>query len=127
VTLLLDSHYIVAIVDLSLQERFPAFYRFMIAQNPKMLVSVASIWELSIKSRLKKLDLRVAPADLPSFLGDLQIDLLAIKPAHATATIHPDVPTRDPFDRLLIAQAQIEGLRLVTADRALAGHPAVWS
>jgi PIN domain nuclease of toxin-antitoxin system len=123
VRLLLDSHYIVAIVDLKLRERFPAFSRLLVAENPELLVSIASIWELSIKSRLKKIDLRVPPRQLPSILDDFGIGLLPIAPEHATADIHPDVPTRDPFDRLLVAQAQLEGLRLVTADRSLVDHP----
>ena len=121
--LLLDSHYIVAIVDQKLKDRFPSFSRFVTAENPELVVSIASIWELSIKSRLKKLKLRMPPEDLPSFLDDLGIALLPIRPEHVTADIDPDVPTRDPFDRLLIAQAKLEGLRLVTADRALADHP----
>jgi PIN domain nuclease of toxin-antitoxin system len=95
----------------------------LIAENPTLIVSIASIWELSIKSRLKKIDLRVPPAQLPSLLNELGIGLLAIQPEHVTAAINPDVPTRDPFDRLLIAQAQLENLRFVTVDRALADHP----
>jgi PIN domain nuclease of toxin-antitoxin system len=127
VKLLLDSHFIVAIVDLKLNERFPVFARFALAEKPRMFVSIASLWELSIKSQLNKLNLRVRPVDLPSFFEDIAVELLAIKPEHVTATLQPNVSTRDPFDRLLLAQAQIEDMRLVTADRALAGHPAVWS
>lgn len=121
--LLLDSHYVIALVDEELQVRFPKFARYVLAEQPELFVSIASIWELAIKSRLRKLELRVAPNDLVSFLDDLGVKLLAIEPRHVTEILNPDVPTRDPFDRLLMAQAQIEGMRFVTIDRALTDHP----
>jgi PIN domain nuclease of toxin-antitoxin system len=121
--LLLDSHVVIALVDQKLPERFPQFARYQLAEQPSLFVSIASIWELAIKSRLRKLDLRIAPDEVPSFLSGLGISLLEIAPRHVTATLAPDVPTKDPFDRLLIAQCQLEALRLVTVDRALADHP----
>jgi PIN domain nuclease of toxin-antitoxin system len=42
---------------------------------------------------------------------------------HVITLVLPEPPTRDPFDRLLLAQAQVEGLQLVTIDRALIDHP----
>jgi PIN domain nuclease of toxin-antitoxin system len=43
--------------------------------------------------------------------------------SHALASVEPEPATRDPFDRMLVAQCQIEGLRLLTIDRALVSHP----
>ncbi len=48
---------------------------------------------------------------------------MAINEHHAIAEVLPEPATRDPFDRLLLAQCLVEGLRLVTVDRALVGHP----
>jgi PIN domain nuclease of toxin-antitoxin system len=45
---------------------------------------------------------------------------------HAVEALEELPPTRDPFDRLLLAQCQVEGMRLVTLDRALARHPLAW-
>ena len=60
---------------------------------------------------------------LPELLDALGIQIVAIKEHHALAAAEPEPMTRDPFDRMLLAQFQVEGLRLVTIDRALASHP----
>lgn len=60
---------------------------------------------------------------LPELLAGLGIEINPINEHHALAAVEPEPPTRDPFDRLLLAQCQIENLRLVTVDRALAMHP----
>ena len=60
---------------------------------------------------------------IQQFLADAGIEIIPITSKHATTDLLVDVPTRDPFDRLLLAQAQIEGMRFVTVDRALADHP----
>jgi PIN domain nuclease of toxin-antitoxin system len=52
--------------------------------------------------------------------------LLAIDHHHAVADVDPEPATRDPFDRLLLAQCAIENMRLMTTDRVLAGHPFAW-
>jgi PIN domain nuclease of toxin-antitoxin system len=123
VRLLFDTHFVISLVDRDLEERYPEFARVLAEKKPVLAVSVASIWEIAIKTRLKKLDPRIAPTLIPSYLTDLGISIIDVTSAHATANIDPDVPTRDPFDRLLLAQAQIEGMRFVTVDRALAYHP----
>jgi PIN domain nuclease of toxin-antitoxin system len=68
--------------------------------------------------------LRLTPAlhMLPELLGELGIRLLAINEHHVLAAVEPEPLTRDPFDRLLLAQCQVEGLRLVTVDRVLVSH-----
>jgi PIN domain nuclease of toxin-antitoxin system len=123
VRLLLDTHFVLALVDQDLDERFPVVARIFAESRPDLAVSTASIWEIAIKTRLKKLDPRISPPLIPSYLINLGVTILDVTSAHATADIIPDIPTRDPFDRLLLAQAQIEGMRFVTVDRALADHP----
>jgi PIN domain nuclease of toxin-antitoxin system len=65
-------------------------------------------------------------ADLAGFLETIGTVLLPISRDHVLAEVDPAPETRDPFDRLLLAQCQVEGMRLVTRDRALAAHPLAW-
>jgi PIN domain nuclease of toxin-antitoxin system len=86
-------------------------------------VSVASLWEIAIKARLGKLGLNFGSDVLPELIEAIGFDLLPIFARHVLAQAEPEPPTRAPFDRLLLAQCAVEGLRLVTIDRALAIHP----
>lgn len=92
----------------------------------QLVASVASLWEIAIKARLRKLEVNVEPGDIAPLLRSLSIDVLPITERHATAELTTVPPTRDPFDRMLLAQCQVEDLRLVTVDRALVGHPLAW-
>ena len=92
----------------------------------RSLVSLASLWEIAIKSRLGKLRLDAPLQQLPDLLRKMDCTLLTIDEQHVLAELNPEPQTRDPFDRLLLAQCQVENLRLVTNDRALATHPLVW-
>lgn len=82
-------------------------------------VSAASLWEIAIKARLGKLD---APDDLPRRVEQLGFDLLAITAEHAWQVRQLPLHHRDPFDRLLIAQAQVERLPIVTADPSFSAY-----
>lgn len=86
----------------------------------EVFVSAASVWEIAIKRQLGRLEF---PRDIEDFLPERMAErsLLALPvlmPHVIQVASLPDVH-RDPFDRLLIAQAIVEGLRLVTADRVL--------
>ena len=78
-----------------------------------MFVSVASIWEIAIKRALGKLD---APWSLTQTLGEAGFEELPITAFHAEQAGSLPLLHRDPFDRMLVAQAQAEGLILVTRD-----------
>ena len=78
-----------------------------------VFVSAAVAWEIAIKSGLGKLD---APADLESAMASNRFRPLPVTIAHALAVRDLPPHHRDPFDRLLIAQAIQEGLRLVSRD-----------
>ena len=121
--LLLDSHVLLAVMEPHIAVLPAGIRSLLAAPTNEYVVSVASLWEIAIKWRLGKLKLTTAPAALPELLSGLGLQLLAINAAHALAELDPMPPTRDPFDRLLLAQCQIEGLNFVTLDRALAGHP----
>ncbi len=84
------------------------------------LVSVASCWEIAIKAGLGKLDLgEPASTFLPRELAHNHFDLLTIELRHATFVESLPSYHRDPFDRLLVAQAMIEGIPIVGVDSAL--------
>ena len=83
------------------------------------LVSVASLWEIAIKRSLGKL---TAPDDLPDRITEHGFEWLPISSAHAWAVRDLPLHHRDPFDRLLVAQATVERLPVVTADPRLAAY-----
>jgi PIN domain nuclease of toxin-antitoxin system len=84
------------------------------------LLSAASVWEIVIKHGLGKLSLPVAPGDfVPSRLARTRTDVLDISAAHALRIANLPDHHRDPFDRMIVAQALVEGVPLLTADRVM--------
>ena len=92
--------------------------RKLISAAEAVYVSAASIWEIAVKARLGKIE--GDPAALASAIDDSGLIELPVTARHAAAVARPPLHHTDPFDRLFIAQALTEPLRLVTADRALA-------
>lgn len=91
-------------------------------ENPanRKLVSLASCWEIAIKAGLGKLHLgEPSSTYIPNALARTGFELLPIALAHATAVETLPLHHRDPFDRLLIAQAIIEGIPVVSIDADL--------
>ena len=86
------------------------------APGTAVFVSAASVWEATIKKMLGKLSI---PDDLEGAIATSGFTGLPITLAHAVAIEALPLLHRDPFDRLLVAQARAEGLTLVTADAAL--------
>lgn len=120
---LLDTHVVLALIWRDLSTRYPRFNDLIAADTSDCIVSVASLWEIAIKTRAEKLDPQIPLESIEAYLASLGFAVLPVSAAHATTSATPEPGTRDPFDRLLVAVAQIEGLRLVTADRALTDHP----
>ncbi len=124
--LLLDSNIVVSLTRRE-ADRLNIKIRTLLAQDENdFVVSVASLWEIAIKTRIGKLTADIALADLPAYFTGLGYSLLPVDEYHALAELADEPPTRDPFDRLLLAQCQVEGLRLVTIDSILVGHPLAW-
>lgn len=85
--------------------------------------SVASGWEIAIKHGLGKLPLPKPPAEyLPNRLRATGSSVLDITMAHALEIAELPLHHRDPFDRLLVAQARVEGLPILTADKQLIAY-----
>lgn len=88
----------------------------------ELLFSAASLWEIAIKRGLGRADFRVEPRVLRRGLLDNGYLELAITSAHAVSVDSLPALHKDPFDRLLLAQALCEGVTLVTADSQLATY-----
>ena len=121
--LLLDTHILLAIARQDLHIRYPRIAQVLNDQFVLQFGSVASIWEVAIKVRIGKLDLGMEVGEFADYLLSADIDLVPIETRHALASVSPEPETRDPFDRMLLAQCKAEGFQLVTIDRALADHP----
>ncbi len=84
-------------------------------------VSAASAWEIAIKVFLGKLALRHSLATLEAAVAEAGFETLDVTLRHTTAVALVSTRHADPFDRLLLAQCEIETLKLLTADRRLKG------
>ena len=113
--LLLDTHVWLWLLDQPKRIAEPVFRQ--IDEASELLLSAASIWELAIKAQLGKLGAKSTVADLRNeILHEMVATELAITASHALVAAQLPMIHRDPFDRMLIAQAQFEGVALVTAD-----------
>jgi len=94
-------------------------------QSPQndLLFSAASLWEIAIKRSLGREDFRVEPRLLRRGLLDNGYTELAISSQHAVSIDSLPPLHKDPFDRLLLAQAMVEGVTLLTSDAQLALYP----
>ncbi len=111
--MLLDTHALLWYVRGD-RERISRPLQQRIESGPS-IASVASLWEIAIKSALGKLE---APDDLPALVESLGFEVLVVTREHAWAVRELPHHHRDPFDRLLIAQAQVERLPILTVDPA---------
>jgi PIN domain nuclease of toxin-antitoxin system len=117
--LLLDSH--ILLWWLSDDRRLSKAARVSITDAEMVYISAITAWELTIKSALGKL--RV-PDDLEKEIGASGFTPLPLTVAHAVAAGKLPPHHNDPFDRMLIAQATLESLTLVTSDTQLSAYQA---
>lgn len=119
--ILLDTHVILwALTD---HPRLPKAARTLIAdQRNTVWVSAVSVWEIAIKHALAKKDMPLSGKEALGYFRVAGYQLLDIRPEHAAATEGLPAIHSDPFDRMLVAQAESEPLRLVTHDAALAKY-----
>ena len=108
--LLLDTH--IVLWQLSGERELSARAQEAIAAADDLLLSVVSFAEIGVKASVGKLDV----PDLQARIADSGVRTLGLSPAHGLAVSGLPVHHRDPFDRLIIAQATIERLTVVTAD-----------
>jgi PIN domain nuclease of toxin-antitoxin system len=115
VTLLLDTPIALWAItgDVSLGKAFLDRLR----TDPDVFLSPVSLWEIAIKQSIGKLP---GPADLPERVRDLGFHELPVTHTHAIAAGRLPLHHRDPFDRMLVAQAATEGFTLVSRDESIA-------
>lgn len=115
---LLDTHAL--LWALAGDERLPPGIRGDLDREPgDFLVSDATFWEIAVKRSVGTLDV---PDDLPQIVDDLGLAAVAISRRQAWAVSDLELHHRDPFDRLLIAQARDLDVPIVTADRAFGAY-----
>lgn len=120
--LLLDTHLLIwAAID---SHRLSAKARKLLADPVnELLYSAASLWEISIKHGLGRADFQVDARVLRRGLLDNGYQELPITGAHAVAIESLPPIHKDPFDRILVAQATVEGITLLTSDVLVAKYP----
>ncbi len=120
--LLLDTHAFLWLV--AGDERLPSSARALIADAERVVLSAASVWEAEIKRAANRLN--VPPVAAAARRADVPV--LAITAEHAHAAAHLPLHHHDPFDRMLVAQARLDGLVLVSKDEVLRryGVPVAW-
>ncbi|WP_342239924.1 type II toxin-antitoxin system VapC family toxin [Inquilinus sp. OTU3971] len=125
---LLDTHLLLWAADFSgAVERIGGLPAAAVAlindPDNEMIFSAVSIWEVAIKTGLGRPDFAVNPYVLRRGLLDNDYTELPISGVHAAAVVALPDHHKDPFDRLLVAQATVEGITLLTADAKLAAYP----
>jgi PIN domain nuclease of toxin-antitoxin system len=119
--LLLDTH--VALWGLIDDPRLTAKAReFILNPDSEIFLSVASIWEISIKYQLKRGDMPVSGSRATELFSAAGYQILPIQAFHATAVESLPSIHNDPFDRMLVAQALTEPMRLITHDRTVSQY-----
>lgn len=115
--LLLDTH--VVLWQAAGEDRLGPAAKRQLRAAQELRFSVVSFAEIGVKASIGKLDV---PPDLVEYLGEMGLSVLGLTVAHAMAVAELPLHHRDPFDRLLIAQARIEGLTLLSADRRIMAY-----
>ena len=120
--LLLDTHLLLWAAGEP--ERLPKSARTLIENaDNELLFSAASLWEVAIKRGLGREDFKVDARLLRRGLLDNGYGELAIVSDHVVATESLPPLHRDPFDRILVAQATVEGITLLTIDSLVSQYP----
>lgn len=121
-SLLLDTHALLWF--LSGDRKLPADLRKRIESEKGCFVSAASLWEMAVKISLGKLSMDYRFEGIAALLNELNIQILPIEPNHLTQLIKMKFHHRDPFDRLIIAQALSEKLIIATKDEIFGRYKA---
>ncbi len=118
--LLLDTHMLLWAAAGTLPGKAESL---LVDANNMLYFSSASIWEIGIKKSLGRSDFRVDPEVLRRGLLDNQYNELCITSLHALAVNDLPMLHKDPFDRMLLAQAKSEGISLLTSDSIMREYP----
>lgn len=102
-------------------------HRYLAQARTQIYVSTVSIWEMRLKyNARRRTGMRKSPFDPNDVIAMLEgqnVSFLPITVRHAARELDTPLAHKDPFDELLLVQAQEEGLKLLTRDQQMAGHP----
>jgi PIN domain nuclease of toxin-antitoxin system len=119
---LIDTHVLIWYLDGN--NRLPGKIRDLINNDDNIVfISIASLWELAIKISLKKIDTKNKLPDILAYITERDFTLLNISFKHLNALSALPTHHGDPFDRLIIAQALIEDIKIISADKAFQAYP----
>ena len=119
--ILLDTHVLIWYLEGNQNLARPS-RQLILDSNNSIFVSIASLWEIAIKTSVGKLKVSRSLSDILPVLYDQSIDVLQIMPGHVLQAATLAFHHRDPFDRMLIAQAQVEFLTVITHDDVFAKY-----
>jgi PIN domain nuclease of toxin-antitoxin system len=119
---LLDTHSLIWFIGGDAQLSAHA-QQLMDDEGNELFISIASLWEMAIKLSIGKLNLEQPFEEMfPEQLENNSIEILTITIDHLKAVCTLPFHHRDPFDRLIIAQAQVEGLPIISVDTVFDGY-----
>lgn len=126
--MLLDTHYVYALIGAPVRLNAREI-DFLEAHSDQFIVSAVSLWEIHLKWRARfRSGARkgpIGPQKALTVLRAIGVPLLALTPLHTANSLLQAPPHADPFDEMLLMQAQAEGVPLLSRDASLAGHPVV--
>ena len=114
--ILLDTS--VVLYLLKYPDRLGSAATVTLQNNSDFFVSSVSLWEIAIKMKADKLRVVLPISKIPSLIGAQEI---TITTAHMDAYLDIKLPQKDPFDTMLVAQSESEGMAFMTADKAILG------
>lgn len=121
--MLLDTHALLWFLEDS--PKLPSEIKERIENGSQVVVSIASIWEIAIKLSINKLKLQFEFRELPAILEELEISILPLSFEDTNIYLSLPLHHRDPFDRILIAQAINHSLSIASADIAFDAYATI--
>ncbi len=119
--ILLDTHTVVWYLDGN-EKLLPNHRHLIVDSKNDVFVSAASLWELAIKISMGRLETSRSLSDILAALQKQGFEILPIMPGHTLQVAALPFHHRDPFDRMLMAQALVERLSLITYDNAFRSY-----
>lgn len=118
---LIDTHVLIWLVSDSKKISKKAFLKLN-HRETKIYISTVSLWEIAIKEKIGKLDLGLTIEELILELKFNKIEIFTINTNHIKALNSFKLHHRDPFDRMLIAQAKVENMTIITKDNSFSKY-----
>ncbi len=118
---LLDTHALIWYLEGD--QRLPRSQRELIVKaQTEVFVSIASLWEIAVKTSIGKLSISRSISDIHKQLSAQSIDILSIHLGHVLQVATLPLHHRDPFDRMIVAQSKVEFLPVITNDNVFAAY-----